>query len=206
MILSGTVLVKAEPASQIKFQAEKRVRVLTRENIKKIDYIEFISRIYGYTGYESLKKDYWSAKMEVVRGDVVKAREILEKNRDDLNRYMSEVFSKYRDRSNIVINDGVMKISEMHIQAMDSKEEKTRKLYKQNNDRMNVAMEHVRLAEKAGMKENYREAIKHYRNAKFIAIEVIKKLSAGTHADDILSKYELDIKDLNTEYIKKDSY
>jgi len=207
MASSGFVVKEtcASSDSQIRFQAQKRVRSLSRKNIRRIDYIEFISKIYGYEGYEKLKKNYWTAKMEVVRGDIIKAKDMLEKNMADINKSMAAVFGKYSMRSRKVINDGVIMVSEMHIIAMDSKDYKVRKKYKENRDRINVAMEHAGLAEKAGKKERYKEAIKHYRNAKSIALDVIKRLS-DEHADEVMEKYSLDIKDLETEYVDKDSY
>lgn len=195
-----------EISSQKKFVAQKAVRHLTRENLKKLDFIDFISNIYGYKGCDPLKKNYWSAKMEIVRGDIVQARKILEQNRTDIDKFMTLVFDKYKKRSNRVINDGVGRISEFYILTMESRESKIHKKYKKNKDRIDIAINHVELAEKAGKNENYKLAIKHYRNAKSIAIEVLRNLSSSEHLNDIDEKYSLDIKDVESEYTFKGSY
>ncbi len=182
------------------FKAKKIVTRLSRKNLKDIKFMESISLKYGYKGYVPVKKEYYSAKMEVIRGNLVLAGKMLETNKKNIETVFKKISEKFSNRSSGIINHSVSMISAYHIDAYESKDPDKIKKFNANQLRIEVAIKQQKSGDEAKKNHSFRTAIKHYRKAKSIAIKVLKRLSGPEESKKITEKYSIDMKDYGTDH------
>ena len=186
-----------------KFRAHTVVQKLSKENLKKINLIEIISKNFGYNSYHKLKKDYWTARILVSKKKIVEAKDLLELNLAEINETMRIISKDYEDAAQAMIDDCIDKINELKFKAeMNPSVELNRQLT-ENLKRIKLANEQFDSAYYSYINLNYVPCITLYRSAKTHAINILQDLADPQDKQKITDKFKIHIVDNRNEIFKE---
>ncbi|MBN2040780.1 MAG: hypothetical protein JW864_12115 [Spirochaetes bacterium] len=182
-----------------KFRAQTTVNKLTKENLKKINLIEIISKNFGYNSYHKLKKDYWRARILVSQKKILEAKDLLELNLVEINETMRIISKDYENATQAMIDECIDKINELKFTSeMNPNVENNRKLA-ENLKRIKLANQQFDNAYSSYINLDYVPCITLYRNAKRHAINILQDLAEPQDRNRITDKFKIHIVDNRNE-------
>ena len=186
-----------------KFHAHQVVRKLTKENIKSIEFIEIIVKNFGYVDNYKLRKDYWKANLLVTAGEIIKAKNLFEKNKKDIKNCLKIISTYYKKDTLNILEECTARLSSGKLETYnDDNSDKKDKLIK-NQKRIKLAYEELKNAQYSFSKKQFKNSINLYRIVKKHAITVLKDLSTVSEQRTIFNKYKIHIVDNQHEIYKK---
>ncbi|PKL38983.1 MAG: hypothetical protein CVV44_08935 [Spirochaetae bacterium HGW-Spirochaetae-1] len=192
-----------DPSYIDKFHAQPVVHTLQRSNLEKIEFIEVIAKNFGYTDTYNLRKDYWSARLLVIKGDIVGARKMLEKNREDIDKTLLTLSKQYRVDAQKILDECSLKMSEMKLEVEIGGDPDEHDRLDRNNSRIRIAYDEFHNAVKASTGKQYQPSINLFRHAKRQAINILEDLAGPNERHKVVDKYKIHIVDNRQEVFKK---
>lgn len=186
-----------------KFRAHREVERLQKENHKKINLIEIISKNFGYTSYEKLKKDYWTARILVSKKQIIQAKEAFEKNKKDIDDALKIISNDYQKATSEMLDECINKLNEFEFAANINTNYQTRKKIFRLRNRIRIASQQYDSAYEASSNQVYISSISLYRNAKSYAINIIRDLAEPEEKKRIDEKFKIHIVDNRNGIFKK---
>ncbi len=196
------IRLSREDASYIdKFYAHDTFEKLSKENIRQIEFIEIISSNFGIINCYNIKKEYWTARILYVKGEVIKATKLLQKNNEDIAKALKTISEEYQRVAKRMIDDSIVKICELHIEATFSSDHKMKRRLIKNQDRIRFAYNQYQNAIAFFNKKQYVASVNFCRSTKGYAINVLHDLAEPKEKAYVKNKYRIDIVDnRNTAY------
>jgi hypothetical protein len=186
-----------------KFKAHEEVQKLQNDNYKNINLIEIISKNFGYTFNDKFKKDYWTARILVSKKQIVQAKELLEKNKKEIDEALKLISEDYRKATQVMLDDCINKLNEYEFSShVDDSKQIQRKISTLRN-KITVAVQQFDSANDASVMKGYASSISLYRTTKSYAINILKDLAGPEEKENIIEKYKIHIVDNRNEIYKK---
>jgi hypothetical protein len=188
-----------------KFRAHQQVEKLQNENHKKINLVEIISKNFGYTSYGKLKKDYWTARILVSKKQIIKAKDLLEKNKKDIDEALREISNDYQKATQEMLDECISKLNEFEFSAntdANTNFETKKKIFILRNQ-IRTAMQQFDNANEALTDKYYVSSITLCRSSKSYAISILRDLADPEDKSKIDDKYKIHIVDNRNEVYKK---
>ena len=194
-------LIKEEKIE--KFRAHQEVERLQKENYKKINLIEIISKNFGYTSYGAFKKDYWTARILVSRKQITQAKDLLEKNRKDIDEALRVISIDYEKATQEMLDECINKLNEFEFTvSINADYAKKRNIILLQN-KIKIATKQYDNAHDAFSDKVYVSSISLYRNAKSYAISILRDLAEPDEKNRVNDKFKIHIVDNRNEIYNK---
>jgi hypothetical protein len=188
-----------------KFRAHQQVEKLQNENNNKINLVEVISKNFGYTSYGKLKKDYWTARILVSKKQIIQAKDLLEKNKNDIDEALKEISNDYQKATQEMLDECISKLNDFEFNANtdpNTNSETKKKIFILRNQ-IRTAIQTFDNANEAFSDKFYFSSISLCRSAKSYAINILRDLAAPEDRSKIDDKYKIHIVDNRNEVYKK---
>ena len=204
LLLASTNNQKIDKVNYLeKFHAHNTVKKLTIKNLKSLNFINVISKNFGYIDGDKLRKEYITAKMLLLKKDIIGAKKTLLKNEKEINNALHFLSLKYKKDTNKILNESVNQLSLIKLDVYINNDTKKMNLFKKNQLRIEVAYINFKNAEKAFQDRNFKNSINLYRAAKKHAINIMKDLAKPNKKEEIAEKYKIHIVDNRQEIFNK---
>jgi hypothetical protein len=194
-------LIKEEEI--LKFRAHQEVERLQKENYKKLNLIEIISKNFGYTSYGTFKKDYWTARILVSKKQIIQAKYLFEKNKKDMDEALRVISIDYEKATQEMLEDCLNKLNEFEFTANIDADYATKKKIFLLRNKIKTATQQYDSAHDAFSDQVYVSSIFLYRNAKSYAINILKDLAEPDEKNKINDKFKIHIVDNRNEVYNK---
>ncbi len=191
-----TVRLSKENASYIeKFHAHDKINKLSKENLRLIEFIEVISNNFGIIKCREMKRAYWSARIRYIKGEVVKASKELQKNREDIEKGLQKISAEYEKVTKKMIDESILKICELHIEATSASDYTVKRKLIQNQDRLKNAYGQYLDGITNYKKQRYVASVNLYRSTKDYVISILQDIAKPDEKAFVKNKYKIDIVD-----------
>jgi hypothetical protein len=182
-----------------KFQAHTDVQMLQRENLKKIEMIEVISKNFGYTEYKKLKKDYLAACILIPQKEIIEAQIQLKKNKEEIDETLKTISNDYFNVTQQMLDECIDKVSELQFSPDFKLNPGKQKKLTQLRDIIRLANLQFDTAQGAFLDKRYVSSITLYRGVKSYAISILKDLAGPDEINKIGDKFKIHIVDNRNE-------
>jgi hypothetical protein len=206
-----SVVSGAEKKSQVKedeiekFRAHQQVEKLQNENFKKINLVEVISKNFGYTSYGKLKKDYWTARILVSKKQIIQAKELLEKNKKEIDEALKDISNDYQKATQEMLDECITKLNEFEFTANGDPNTnfETRNRIFILRTQIRMAVQQFDSANEALTDKYFVSSISLCRSAKSYTINILRDMAAPEEKSKVDDKYKIHIVDNRNEIYKK---
>ena len=191
-----------------KFKAHKEIEKLQKENFRKINLIEIISKNFGYSYNDKFKRDYWTARILVSKKQIIQAKDLLEKNKRELDDALRMISDDYQKATQAMIDDCIDKLNKYEFSSESNKDDlgkdvETKRKIAVLRNKVKIAVNQFESANEASVYRGYVFAITLYRSSKSYAINILSDLANPEEKNIITEKYKIHIVDNRNEVFNK---